>query len=199
MIVVFCPTLTSPYYVMLLQGIEAVANERGYGVFICNTQRDARLEEEYLRMIRAMAPQGIIYACNPHPDYISQVEEMARSIPLVIISNKEKHQYSRCYQSGQYKVGRLMARHLLDLGHRDVAFITPPLTRRQWQRSKRVDGFVREFEKAGLSGHVIIRAADESVDRTILSPDSEYSMGYELTMDLLEEAENLRPLPDRMT
>lgn len=82
------------YYQPLLcdapSGIEAVANERGYGVFICNTQRDARLEEKYLRMIRAMAPQGIIYACNPHPDYISQVEEMARSIPLVIISNKEK-------------------------------------------------------------------------------------------------------------
>ena len=52
---------------MLLQGIEAVANERGYGVFICNTQRDARLEEKYLRMIRAMAPQGIIYACQPPP------------------------------------------------------------------------------------------------------------------------------------
>ena len=27
LIVVFCPTLTSPYYVLLLQGIEAVANE----------------------------------------------------------------------------------------------------------------------------------------------------------------------------
>ena len=71
LIVVFCPTITSPYYVLLLQGIEAVANERGYGVFICNTQRDARLEEKYLRMIRALSPQGIIYACNPHPDYIS--------------------------------------------------------------------------------------------------------------------------------
>lgn len=40
LIVVFCPTLTSPYYVLLLQGIEAVANKQGYGVFICNTQRD---------------------------------------------------------------------------------------------------------------------------------------------------------------
>ena len=36
LIVVFCPTLTSPYYVLLLQGIESVANEKGYGVFICN-------------------------------------------------------------------------------------------------------------------------------------------------------------------
>ena len=60
LIVVLCPTLTSPYYVLLLQGIEAVANEKGYGVFICNTQRDAHLEEKYLRMIRTIHPQGII-------------------------------------------------------------------------------------------------------------------------------------------
>lgn len=68
LIVVFCPTLTSPYYVLLLQGIESVANEKGYGVFICNTQRDARLEERYLRMIGNIEPQGIIYTCNPNPD-----------------------------------------------------------------------------------------------------------------------------------
>ena len=65
LIVVFCPTLTSPYYVLLLQGIEAVADERGCGVFICNTQRDAGLEEKYLRMMEHMQPQGIIYASNP--------------------------------------------------------------------------------------------------------------------------------------
>ncbi len=58
LIVVFCPTLTSPYYVLLLQGIEAVANEQGYGVFICNTQRDAGLEEKYLRMMQTMRPAG---------------------------------------------------------------------------------------------------------------------------------------------
>ena len=86
----FCPTLTSPYYVLLLQGIESVANEQGYGVFICNTQRDAAFEEKYLRMMADIRPQGIIYACNPHPDFQKQVEDMAKEIPLVIISNKER-------------------------------------------------------------------------------------------------------------
>ena len=33
LIVVFCPTLTNPYYVMLLHGIEEVAKEKNYGVF----------------------------------------------------------------------------------------------------------------------------------------------------------------------
>lgn len=187
LIVVFCPTLTSPYYVLLLQGIEAVANEKGYGVFICNTQRDARLEEKYLRMIRTIHPQGIIYTCNPHPDFQKKVEETAREIPLVIISNKEKTTTVDAINQDNTMVGRLMARHLLDLGHRDVAFITPPLTRRQWQRSRRIDGFVKEFEKEGLKGHVLIKAADESMDRRLPRMDSEYSMGYQLTMELLKE------------
>lgn len=189
LIVVFCPTLTSPYYVLLLQGIESVANEQGYGVFICNTQRDARLEEKYLRMMSAVRPRGIIYTCNPHPDFQKQVEEIAGEIPLVIISNKEKTTTVDAINQDNTVVGRMMARHLLDLGHRDVAFITPPLTRRQWQRSKRVDGFVKEFEQEGLKGHVIIKAADESMDRQIPRMDSEYSMGYRLTMELLSEGQ----------
>ena len=187
LIVVFCPTITNPYYVLLLQGIEAVADKQGYGVFICNTQRDPRLEEKYLRMMQTLQPQGIIYSCNPNPDFQSQVEEMAQTIPLVIISNKEKTTTVDAINQDNTVVGRLMARHLLDLGHRDVAFITPPLTKRQWQRTKRVNGFVKEYEKEGLKDHVIIKAADESIDSQIPRMDSEYSMGYELTMELLQE------------
>ena len=178
---------SSPYYVLLLQGIESVANEKGYGVFICNTQRDARLEEKYLRMMHTIQPQGIIYSCNPNPDFQQQVEQLAQTIPLVIISNKEKTTTVDAINQDNTVVGKMMARHLLDLGHRDVAFITPPLTRRQWQRSKRVNGFVKEFEKEGLKEHVIIKAADESIDSRIPRMDTEYSMGYQLTMELLEE------------
>ena len=112
---------------------------------------------------------------------------MAREVPLVIISNKEKTTTVDAINQDNTMVGRLMARHLLDLGHRDVAFITPPLTRRQWQRSRRIDGFVKEFEREGLKGHVLIKAADESMDRTLPRMDSEYSMGYQLTMELLKE------------
>lgn len=190
LIVVFCPTLTSPYYVLLLQGIESVANKQGYGVFICNTQRNAGLEEKYLRMMKDLQPQGIIYTCNPNSDFQSQVEELAETIPLVIISNKEKTTTVDAINQDNTVVGKMMARHLLDLGHKDVAFITPPLTRRQWQRTKRVNGFVREFEREGLKDHVIIKAADEAIDSHIPRMDSEYSMGYQLTMELLQEGRN---------
>ena len=66
LIVVFCPTLTNPYYVMLLQGIETVAKEKGYGVFVCNTQRELKIEEQYLRMMYSVSPAGIIYLSLIH-------------------------------------------------------------------------------------------------------------------------------------
>ena len=187
LLVVFCSNLTNPYYVMLLQGIESRAKEAGFGLFVCNTQRDLKMEERYLKMMLQLKPLGIIYTCNPHPDFQKKVEEIALEIPLVIISNKEKTTTVDAINQDNTMVGRLMARHLLDLGHKDVAFITPPLTRRQWQRSRRIDGFVKEFEREGLEGHVLIKAADESMDRQLPRMDSEYSMGYQLTMELLKE------------
>ena len=190
LIIVFCPTLTNPYYVMLLQGIEAVAKEEGYSVFTCNTQRELKLEEQYLKLMSSVDPAGIIYTCNPSSVFMEQVGEIAKKIPLVIISNREKVQVDAINQDNT-KVGRLMARHLLDYGHRDVAFITPPLTQRQKQRSKRVQGFVQEYEQAGLGDRVVIKAADASLDEQLPSPDSEYKMGYNLTKELLAEYDNL--------
>ena len=175
LLVVFCPTLTNPYYVMLLQGIEAMAKEYGYGVFVCNTQRDLKIEENYLRMMREVQPLGIIYACNP--SFSRQVAELSGEIPVVVISNRDDEFSIDAVALNNQKPGILMARHLLELGHRDVAFIAPPLTARQHQRQKRVGGFLMEFEKAGLSDHVLVRSAADSKDTEIPNIESEYRMG----------------------
>ena len=88
------------------------------------------------------------------------------------------------------KPGRLMARHLLELGHRKVGFISPPLTRRQ-QRFQRVEGFMEEFREAGIPEGVIVKAADEEVDSRVPGMDSEYKIGYQLTKELLKEEKGI--------
>ena len=168
LLVVFCPNLTNPYYVMLLQGIEAHAKDQGYGLFVCNTQRDLRMEERYLKMMWHLRPLGIIYTCNPSHCFMDLV------VDAVELDNS--------------KLGRVMAKHLLGLGHRKVAYIAPPLTARQKQRSKRVEGFLKEYDKAGLRDHVIIKAAKEEIDLDVADIDSEYKIGYELTKEVLKEA-----------
>ena len=180
LLVVFCPNLTNPYYVMLLQGIEARATEQGFGLFVCNTQRDLELEERYLKMLPSLNPQGVIYTCNPSSCFMETVEQLSNKIPFAVINNQNERLNVDAVELDNSKLGRIMAKHLLELGHTHVAYIAPPLTVRQKQRSKRVEGFLKEFQKAGLGDHVVIKAADEQIDKDVPGIDSEYRIGYDL-------------------
>lgn len=187
LLVVFCSNLTNPYYVMLLQGIESRAKEEGYALFVCNTQRDIRMEERYLKMMAELRPLGIIYTCNPSHCFMDTVERLAKEIPVAIINNQNEQLKVDAVELDNSKLGRMMAKHLLELGHKKVAYIAPPLTVRQKQRSKRVEGFLKEYDKAGLKDNVIIKAAKEEIDLNVAHIDSEYRIGYELTREVLKE------------
>ncbi len=191
LLVVFCPNLTNPYYVMLLQGIESRAREQGFGLFVCNTQRDLKMEERYLKMVRSLKPQGVIYTCNPGSGFMGAVELLSREIPIAIINNQNEKMKVDAVELDNTKLGRIMARHLLKLGHHQVAYIAPPLTLRQKQRSKRVEGFLAEYEKAGWKEGVTVKAAKEEADRKMPDIDSEYQIGYQLTKELLAEKEKV--------
>ena len=191
LLVVISPNLTNPYYVMLLQGIESRAAEQDFGIFVCNTQRDLKMEERYLKMMPALNPQGIIYICNPSQCFMGDVEELAKQIPVVVINNQDERLAVDAVELDNSKLGRMMARHLLELGHRHVAYIATPLTARQKQRSRRVEGFLKEFKSAGLGDNVVIKAADEQTDKDIPGIDSEYRIGYDLTKELLKEHKEL--------
>lgn len=191
LLVVFCSNLTNPYYVMLLQGIESRAKEQGFGLFVCNTQRSLKMEERYLKMMWELEPLGIIYTCNPSYCFMGLVEELSRRIPVAIINNQNEKLNVDAVELDNSKLGRLMAKHLLGLGHRKVAYIAPPLTTRQKQRSKRVEGFLKEYAEAGIRDNVIIKAADEEIDYDVANIDSEYKIGYELTKELLSETKDV--------
>ena len=191
LLVVFCSNLTNPYYVMLLQGIETRAKEQGFGLFVCNTQRSLRMEERYLKMMWDLKPLGIIYTCNPSHCFMDKIEELSKQIPVVVINNQDEKLRVDAVELDNSKLGRLMARHLIELGHRKVAYIASPLTTRQKQRSKRAEGFLKEFAEVGIRDGVIIKAAKEEVDQDIAHIDSEYKIGYELTKELLSETKDV--------
>ena len=84
--------------------------------------------------------------CNPSHCFMELVTELAQKIPVAIVNNQNEKMDVDAVELDNSKLGRIMAKHLLDLGHRRVAYIAPPLTARQKQRSKRVEGFLKEYE-----------------------------------------------------
>ena len=104
------------------------------------------------------------------------LKELSEKIPVAVINNQNEKMNVDAVELDNSKLGRIMARHLLELGHRKVAYIAPPLTARQKQRSKRVEGFLKEYEQAGLRDQVIIKAAREEFDQDVAHIDSEYKL-----------------------
>ena len=109
LLVVFCSNLTNPYYVMLLQGIELRAKEQGFGMFVCNTQRDLKMEERYLKMMWDLRPLGIIYTCNPSHCFMGLVKELAQKMPVAIVNNQNEKMDVDAVELDNSKLGRIMA------------------------------------------------------------------------------------------
>ncbi|MDD3361246.1 MAG: LacI family DNA-binding transcriptional regulator [Hespellia sp.] len=187
LIVVFCPNLSNPYYVMLLQGIESQAAEAGFGIFICNTQRNLELEERFIRLMPSLNPEGIIYTCNPSVNFMERIQELTKTFPIVVINNQNERLAVDAVDLNNLKLGKIMAQHLLELGHQKVAYVSTALTKRQKQRSKRMEGFLEEYQAAGYGDYVIVKSASKESDASLPGVDSEYLIGYHLTKELLFE------------
>ena len=140
------------------------------------------MEERYLKMIPDMNPQGLIYMCNPSQCFMDRVEELSKRIPVVVVNNQNEKLNVDVVDLDNSKLGRLMARHLLELGHRDVGYIAPPLTVRQKQRSKRVEGFLKEFQKAGLNDMIAFGIMDALHDVKYKVPGDMSVMGCDNTL-----------------
>lgn len=183
-ILAFCPNLTNPYYAMLIEGIETRANEMGLGIYVCNTRRSQKMEEYYIEMARQMKPSGIIFTFNPNHLFLNKIEEIGKEIPIAVINNQNEKIGIDMVDLDNSKIGKIIAKYLISLGHKSAAYITTPLTARQKQRSKRVEGFVKEFMKSGYEDGVIIKKPEES-DTKYTNFDSEYRIGYDFTKEII--------------
>lgn len=139
---VIVPDLCDSFFVAILGGVQEVASEAGYAVLLCET-RHAPVER-HLEQLRGRLIDGVIL------DGLS-----ARGLPdaaltdlnLVLVDEESVRWPS--VASDAPEAGRLAARHLLELGHRRLAFLGPGYDTFSFRFRER--GFVRAAGKAGVS------------------------------------------------
>ncbi len=133
----------------------------------------------------SLNPEGIIYTCNPSVNFMERIQELTKTFPIVVINNQNERLAVDAVDLNNLKLGKIMAQHLLELGHQKVAYVSTALTKRQKQRSKRMEGFLEEYQAAGYGDYVIVKSASKESDASLPGVDSEYLIGYHLTKELL--------------
>ena len=186
-ILVLTPTVTSPYYASLIQSIEQEALKHEIRVIILNTYRDKVRELEFLNQVKDSNLYGIISTMTPNN--IELLEKINFTIPVVVINDKSEDIELDTVEINNYSAGVLIAKHMIELGHENVAYISTTLNQINTARVKRLEGISDTYKALCPKGNVIIKSKNIKPIEEIENLNLEHDVGHELTLEALKNKE----------
>lgn len=154
LLAIVVPDIGNSYFAELAKGVEVAAVERGYNLILCTSGFDHERELQYLQMIKSRAVDGIIYSAGVPPTN-SELHRLLGNVPLVFVDEEIVGTDFTSVVSDSDNGARLVARHLLDLGHRSALVID--IEGNGATSLRRVEGF-REAWRAGGGDFRIVKS-----------------------------------------
>ncbi|MBF8674884.1 LacI family DNA-binding transcriptional regulator [Pseudomonas fulva] len=142
------PNSVNPYFAELARGIEDACERNGYCVILCNSDDDPQKQRNYLRVLLEKRIDGLVVGSVGQDDDLLQSLAGVRT-PMVIV-DRELEGVDADLVRIDHELGAYLAtRHLLELGHRDIAYIGGPAETGVTQM--RLGGFRRALAEAGVT------------------------------------------------
>ncbi|MDQ0113879.1 LacI family transcriptional regulator/LacI family purine nucleotide synthesis repressor [Paenibacillus harenae] len=162
MIGVILPDITNPFFPEVLAGLEQEARSKGYTFFLCDTvstngdsKEQYERESQYLNILLEKQVDGIVIIggrinlARPTKEHVNEVIEVSKRVPTVLINGSlPGHPMNRVF-ADEREGAELATQHLIDLGHRDIAFAGG--YRGMSNTLQRIQGYVRTMERNGLA------------------------------------------------
>lgn len=144
---VLVPQLADEFTGSVVTGVERELKRAGFHMVCSLGHGDPRDEAAALQVFRDRRVTGLILVTPALSDN-ELLNEYAAGTPLVLVNHRIEELAEACIHIDNEQAGYLAARHLLELGHRDIVHISGPLSRQDARA--RQEGFQRALEEAGL-------------------------------------------------
>lgn len=146
---IIVPDLTNIFYSNVIKGVEKVAWENGFSVIVCNSDEDTGKESAYLELLLQHQIAGLVIAMVGRD--MKQLEYYKKAgIPVVFFDNMpQTNDNFDVVTIDNVKASYQLTQHLIDQGHRDIAFITGPL--HQSTAHDRLQGYQQCMKSNGLT------------------------------------------------
>jgi LacI family transcriptional regulator len=167
----------NPFFSDLARGVEDTVQEAGGVVLLGNSAGDAEREKRYLDLFEEQRVRGVLIA--PTGDTVPALDSLRRrGIPVVFLDRFPERDDLSSVSVDDVAGGCLAARHLLELGHRRLAFVGGPSTLRQVRdRRQGAEETVRSVDDATLlviSTPALTTAAGRSAaEELVAMPDAQ--------------------------
>ncbi len=167
------PDIGNPFVTEVVRGAEDAAYAAGYHILLCSSYLDAAREAQYMRSLLDKRVEGILmHSVQNLSD--AEVKELGESgIPVVLLCRLPSASTFSGVCVNLFEAGILAAEHLIELGHRKIAFLNGPRDHANFSEQ------ARGFLKAATD-------ADHNITPVILNGQPSFEGGYQLAKKLLE-------------
>lgn len=144
---------TNPFFIDVADGMEDVANEAVMSLVMCNSAQQQDRETSYLNLFEQQRVQGVLITpVDPTSPVLDVIR--SRGTPIVIVDRTRPEATFCSVAVDDHLGGRLAIEHLVDRGHRCVAFVGGPATLGQVR--DRLEGARAAWDEAGLPAEALV-------------------------------------------
>ena len=150
----------NPFFTDVALGVEDVAEAADFSLFLCNSHQEPAREASYLVRLEQQRVQGVLIT-PVDPDDQRLDELPSRGTPVVLV-DRTRPGNTHCSVAVDDRLGgRLAIDHLVELGHRRIAFVGGP--RRIGQVRDRHEGALASITAAGLPAEALVEVWTEAL------------------------------------
>jgi len=114
------PDVSNPYFTVVLKAVEQAADMNGYNIILGDSCGNLQKEKQCINILRSHQVDGILLVPVSKEDSHRNIPKQCE-IPIVAITQDVASLTSICISHS--RGGALVANHLLELGHTNIAFI----------------------------------------------------------------------------
>jgi LacI family transcriptional regulator len=171
MIGVVVSDIENPHFTTMVRAVEDLAYQKGYRLLLCNTDEEPDKQQAYLEMLAGERVLGVILSpSNPSGDEIRRTLDL--DIPVIAFDRTVADPRADSVVSDGEGAARLATEHLLEAGHRGVAFIgglpgleTADTRRAGYEAAMHAAGLEPRQAEGGFRIEGARRATEELLDR----------------------------------
>lgn len=144
---VLLPNISNPFAAGLTEGIQTLLSEHGYSCFISTTESSQAREAAAMRAFEVHRVDGIITATRDSDEGNEMLARVSKRLPVVAVGRHFEHPGIDIVAADHYRGSVLETEHLIQLGHRRIAYIGASPD----SRLRRFRGYEDTLKRHGLS------------------------------------------------
>ena len=184
-LLVVLPSCNNLSYSVQLSVVQARASEAGYICITLNTFRDSRLENSILQCIKTLPVAGAVFLYQP--ENLSILERASVLKPCVVVCDKNLDIKVDSVIVNGFGIGKIIAEHMIQLGHKNVAYIATDINRKYVTRVQRLEGIRTTYREYGFSDDAIRLVTLKNERISPRGTVDDYAAGTLLTNRFLEK------------